>query len=138
MAGARRFSAGNRRRRKHWMLDERFEGGALLLMATPTEQNFLDYKRAEKKAIQIVAEMKAVRPKGVDRGRVRIAQRQPSRRDHRFDYPRPPQAVVAALCVTTANDVVAGLRAVPSSADRAANRDVADAGSDLRNRHSCI
>ena len=35
-------------------------------MATPTEQNFLDYKRAEKKAIEIVAEMKAVSPKAVD------------------------------------------------------------------------
>ncbi|MEO6005811.1 MAG: hypothetical protein ABIZ04_25550 [Opitutus sp.] len=35
-------------------------------MATPTEQNFQDYKRAEKKALQIVAEMKATTAKNVD------------------------------------------------------------------------
>jgi hypothetical protein len=35
-------------------------------MATPTEQNFLDYKRAEKKALEILGEMKAVTPKKVD------------------------------------------------------------------------
>ena len=35
-------------------------------MATPTEQNFLDYKRAEKKAIEIMAEMKGVSAKSVD------------------------------------------------------------------------
>ncbi len=35
-------------------------------MATPTEQNFQDYKRAEKKALEIVAEMKAASPKKVD------------------------------------------------------------------------
>jgi hypothetical protein len=36
------------------------------MMATPTEQNFLDYKRAEKKALEILGEMKAVTPKKVD------------------------------------------------------------------------
>ena len=35
-------------------------------MATPTEQNFIDYKRAEKKALEILAEMKSVTPKKVD------------------------------------------------------------------------
>jgi response regulator RpfG family c-di-GMP phosphodiesterase len=35
-------------------------------MATPTDQNFQDYKRAEKKALEIVAEMKSVSPKKVD------------------------------------------------------------------------
>ena len=35
-------------------------------MATPTDQNFQDYKRAEKKALEILAEMKAVSPKKVD------------------------------------------------------------------------
>lgn len=35
-------------------------------MATPTEQNFQDYKRAEKKALEILAAMKAVTPKKVD------------------------------------------------------------------------
>ena len=35
-------------------------------MATPTDQNFLDYKKAEKKALSILAEMKATTPKKVD------------------------------------------------------------------------
>lgn len=35
-------------------------------MATPTEENFTDYKRAEKKALEIVAAMKATSPKKVD------------------------------------------------------------------------
>jgi len=35
-------------------------------MATPTEQNFHDYKRAEKKALEILKEMKAATPKKVD------------------------------------------------------------------------
>ncbi len=35
-------------------------------MATPTEQNFQDYKRAEKKALEIVAAMKATSPKKTD------------------------------------------------------------------------
>ncbi|MDB6092895.1 MAG: hypothetical protein JWM32_457 [Verrucomicrobia bacterium] len=38
----------------------------LLAMATPTEQNFEDYKRAEKKALQLLVEMKAVTPRKVD------------------------------------------------------------------------
>ena len=35
-------------------------------MATPTEQNFQDYKRAEKKALEIMAEMKAASARKVD------------------------------------------------------------------------
>ena len=35
-------------------------------MATPTEQNFQDYKRAEKKALELVAAMKATSPKKTD------------------------------------------------------------------------
>lgn len=35
-------------------------------MSTPTEQNFNDYKNAEKKALEILAAMKAVTPKKVD------------------------------------------------------------------------
>lgn len=35
-------------------------------MSTPTDQNFQDYKRAEKKALSILAEMKATTPKKVD------------------------------------------------------------------------
>lgn len=35
-------------------------------MATPTDQNFQDYKRAEKKALELLAAMKAVTPKKVD------------------------------------------------------------------------
>ena len=35
-------------------------------MATPTDQNFQDYKRAEKKALAILAEMKSVTPKKAD------------------------------------------------------------------------
>lgn len=35
-------------------------------MATPTEENFQDYKRAEKKALEILTAMKAVTPKKVD------------------------------------------------------------------------
>ena len=35
-------------------------------MATPNEENFTDYKRAEKKALELLAEMKAVSPKKVD------------------------------------------------------------------------
>ena len=35
-------------------------------MATPTDQNFLDYKRAEKKALEIVAAMKTATPKKTD------------------------------------------------------------------------
>lgn len=39
---------------------------ALAGMSTPTDQNFLDYKKAEKKALEIVAEMKSVNAKKVD------------------------------------------------------------------------
>lgn len=35
-------------------------------MATPTDQNFLDYKKAEKKALEIMAAMKATSPKTAD------------------------------------------------------------------------
>jgi hypothetical protein len=35
-------------------------------MATPTEQNFLDYKKAEQKALELLAEMKAATPRKVD------------------------------------------------------------------------
>ena len=33
---------------------------------TPQEQNFADYKRAEKKALEIVADMKSTSPKKAD------------------------------------------------------------------------
>ena len=35
-------------------------------MATPAEENFQDYKRAEKKALELLADMKAVSPKKAD------------------------------------------------------------------------
>jgi hypothetical protein len=35
-------------------------------MATPTEENFHDYKKAEKKALEILAAMKSVSAKKVD------------------------------------------------------------------------
>lgn len=35
-------------------------------MATPTEQNFQDYKKAEKKALELLAGMKSATPKKVD------------------------------------------------------------------------
>ena len=35
-------------------------------MATPTDENFQDYKRAEKKALELLAAMKATSPKKVD------------------------------------------------------------------------
>lgn len=35
-------------------------------MPTPAEQNFQDYKRAEKKALELLAAMKAVTPKKAD------------------------------------------------------------------------
>ncbi len=35
-------------------------------MSTPTEQNFHDYKKAEKKALELLAEMKATTPRKVD------------------------------------------------------------------------
>ncbi len=39
---------------------------ALNGMATPSEENFNDYKKAEKKALELLAEMRAVTPKKVD------------------------------------------------------------------------
>lgn len=35
-------------------------------MATPEQENFNDYKRAEKKALELLAAMKATSPKKVD------------------------------------------------------------------------
>ena len=35
-------------------------------MATPAEENFQDYKRAEKKALELLAAMKAASPRKVD------------------------------------------------------------------------
>lgn len=35
-------------------------------MATPTEQNFRDYKKAEQKALELLAAMKAASPRKVD------------------------------------------------------------------------
>ncbi len=35
-------------------------------MATPSDQNFQDYKNAEKKALELLAAMKAVSPKKTD------------------------------------------------------------------------
>jgi response regulator RpfG family c-di-GMP phosphodiesterase len=35
-------------------------------MATPSDQNFQDYKKAEKKALELLAEMRAVSPKKTD------------------------------------------------------------------------
>ncbi len=35
-------------------------------MSTPTDANFQDYKRAEKKALELLAAMKAVSPKKTD------------------------------------------------------------------------
>jgi hypothetical protein len=35
-------------------------------MAKPTPENFKDYKQAEKKALEILAQMKAVTPRKVD------------------------------------------------------------------------
>lgn len=35
-------------------------------MSTPTEENFKDYKRAEKKALELLREMQAVSPKKND------------------------------------------------------------------------
>jgi len=35
-------------------------------MATPTDENFHDYKKAERKALELLREMKTVSPKKVD------------------------------------------------------------------------
>jgi hypothetical protein len=40
--------------------------GLVILMANPTEQNFHDYKRAERKALEVLSAMQAVTPKKVD------------------------------------------------------------------------
>lgn len=40
--------------------------GAFCAVATPTDENFNDYKRAERKALELLAEMKAMSPKKVD------------------------------------------------------------------------
>ena len=37
-----------------------------ITMVTPTDENFNDYKKAEKKALAILAEMKATSPKKTD------------------------------------------------------------------------
>jgi len=50
----------------HWKLDANWDSDALGHMATPTEENFNDYKRAERKALEILVEMKATSPKKVD------------------------------------------------------------------------
>jgi len=50
----------------HWELDGPNELRAPFSMATPAEENFNDYKRAEKKALEILAAMKAVTPRKVD------------------------------------------------------------------------
>ena len=47
-------------------LDAPSDCGALERMATPNEENFNDYKRAEKKALELLAAMKAATPKKVD------------------------------------------------------------------------
>ena len=63
-AAMRRKNANARSR--HWKLDAAADSGAFGAMATPTEENFHDYKRAERKALEILAEMKAATPKKVD------------------------------------------------------------------------
>lgn len=40
--------------------------GALGRMATPTDENFNDYKKAERKALELLREMKATSAKKVD------------------------------------------------------------------------
>jgi|TARA_Y100000385_G_scaffold289176_1_gene357847 hypothetical protein len=50
----------------HWMLDCHDVTEPSDLMATPTEENFQDYKKAEKKALAIVAEMKSASAKKND------------------------------------------------------------------------
>ncbi len=42
------------------------DSDAFCAMATPNEENFNDYKRAERKALELLAEMKATSPKKVD------------------------------------------------------------------------
>ena len=52
--------------RGHWKLDPPGDCGALDPMATPNEENFNDYKRAERKALELLAAMKTATPKKVD------------------------------------------------------------------------
>lgn len=58
--------AGSRARREGFGFDAGGAGVAWWGMSTPQEQNFLDYKRAEKKALEIMREMKATTPKKAD------------------------------------------------------------------------
>ncbi len=48
------------------MLDETALGLPSAGMATPTEENFQDYKKAEKKALEIVEQMKTANAKKTD------------------------------------------------------------------------
>ncbi len=50
----------------YWTLDHGGVWRAPCGMAKPTPENFQDYKRAEKKALEILAAMKAVTPRKVD------------------------------------------------------------------------
>jgi hypothetical protein len=61
-----RPSGGESRTPFYCKLDAPGDCGALDLMATPNEENFNDYKRAEKKALELLAAMKAATPKKVD------------------------------------------------------------------------
>lgn len=62
----RRLSCGESRTPPYCKLDAPSDCGALDPMATPNEENFNDYKRAEKKALELLAAMKAATPKKVD------------------------------------------------------------------------
>lgn len=50
----------------HWMLDGNAVAEPSDFMATSTEENFQDYKKAEKKALEIVAGMKSASAKKND------------------------------------------------------------------------
>lgn len=62
----RRPSGGESETPFYCKLDAPSDCGALDRMATPIEENFNDYKRAEKKALELLAAMKAATPKKVD------------------------------------------------------------------------
>ena len=47
-------------------LDASIRSRAQFSMSTPAEQNFIDYKKAERKALEIVSAMKATTPKKTD------------------------------------------------------------------------
>lgn len=49
-----------------WALDVQGASAAFSGMATPHDENFNDYKRAEKKALELLAAMKSVSAKKVD------------------------------------------------------------------------